>query len=116
MDIEFLREYCLSKKQVTESFPFGDSTIVYKIKGKVFLLASLDESPLRFSVKCDPDRAIELRETYDSVIPGYHLNKKHWNTVIADGTLPYKLIRELIDESYALVLKSLPKKTQADLR
>ena len=115
MDVESLREYCLSKREVTEEFPFGDSTLVYKIKGKVFLLASLDRTPLQFNVKSDPDKAIELRETYDSVRPGYHMNKKHWNTVIADGTLPGKKLKELIDDSYTLVVMSLPKKSQACL-
>ena len=115
MDIESLREYCLRKKEVTEEFPFGDSTLVFKIRGKVFLLASLDRSPLQFNVKSDPDKAIEMRETYDSVKPGYHMNKKHWNTVLADGNIPVKKIRELIDDSYMLVIKSLPKKNQEGL-
>lgn len=115
MDIEFLREYCLAKKEVTEAFPFGDSTLVFKVKGKIFLLASIDKPTLQFNVKSDPDKAIELREQYSSVQPGYHMNKKHWNTVIADGNLPAKIIKEMIDDSFFLIIKSLPKKDQAGL-
>jgi predicted DNA-binding protein (MmcQ/YjbR family) len=115
MNIESLREYCLRKKNVAEEFPFGDSTLVFKVMGKIFLLASLDSSPLQFNVKSDPDKAIEMRETYDSVRPGYHMNKKHWNTILADGNIPVKKIRELIDDSYTLVVKSLPKKNQSGL-
>jgi predicted DNA-binding protein (MmcQ/YjbR family) len=115
MNIESLREYCLRKKNVTEEFPFGDSTLVFKVMGKIFLLASLDSSPLQFNVKSDPDKALEMRETYDSVRPGYHMNKKHWNTILADGNIPVKKIRELIDDSYTLVVKSLPKKNQSGL-
>jgi predicted DNA-binding protein (MmcQ/YjbR family) len=115
MDIESLREYCLAKKEAKEDFPFGDSTLVFKVMGKVFLLASLERSPLQFNVKSDPDKAIELREEYNSVKPGYHMNKKHWNTVIVDGNIPVKKIKELIDDSYYLVIKSLSKKDQEGL-
>ncbi len=110
MDIEFLREYCLKKKGAAEEFPFGDSTLVFKVKGKIFLLAALDGSPLQFNVKCDPDRAIELREQYDAVQPGYHMNKKHWNTIIVDGSIPLGLLKTMIDDSYELILGSLSKK------
>ncbi len=104
MNIEQLQEYCLQKTNVEETLPFGPDTLVYKVNGKVFLLTGLDNHPLRFNVKCDPDRAIELREEYpEHVLPGYHMNKKHWNTVIADGTIPQKQIREFIDHSYELV-------------
>lgn len=103
MDIEMLRLYCLDKPGTEEGFPFGDSTIVFKVKGKIFLLVGLDEQPLRFNVKCDPQKAIELREQYPAVQPGYHMNKKHWNTVIADGSIPKTLLRQLIDHSYDLV-------------
>lgn len=115
MDIEALRDYCLKKKGVTESFPFGESTLVFKVKEKLFLLASLDDSPLQFNVKADPDRALKLRENYASILPGYHMNKKHWNTVIVDGTIPPKLIREMIDDSYCLVVATLPKKAREGL-
>jgi predicted DNA-binding protein (MmcQ/YjbR family) len=106
MDIEALRAYVLQKPGVTEGFPFGEDTLVFKIKEKIFLLTGLDSSPLQFNVKCDPDKAIELREEYpDSILPGYHMNKKHWNTVIVDGSVPNRLLKELIDHSYDLVNK-----------
>jgi predicted DNA-binding protein (MmcQ/YjbR family) len=106
MDIEVLRAYVLQKPGVTEGFPFGEDTLVFKVKEKIFLLTGLDSSPLQFNVKCDPDKAIELREEFpDSILPGYHMNKKHWNTVIIDGTVPQKLLKELIDHSYDLVSK-----------
>ena len=105
MNIESLRDYCIAKPEAEESFPFGEQTLVFKAKGKIFLLASLDSDPLQFNVKCDPDKAIELRDQYDSVQPGYHMNKKHWNTVIADGSLSNKLLKEMIDDSYNLVTK-----------
>lgn len=114
MDIEQLRDYCLKLKDVTEEFPFGDETLVFKVKGKIFLLCGMDNDPLQFNVKCDPDRAEELREQYPAVIPGYHMNKKHWNTVIVDGSLSNAMLRELIDHSYALVYKSLPKKLREE--
>lgn len=87
-----------------EDLPFGPDTLVFKINGKVFLLAGLDNSPLQFNVKCDPDKAIELRENYpDAVLPGYHMNKKHWNTIVVNGQLSSKLLKEFIDDSYSLV-------------
>jgi len=104
MNIESLREYVLGKPSVTEGFPFGDNVIVYKVNEKMFLLLPLDTQPLQFNVKCDPDKAVELRDQYPgAVLPGYHMNKKHWNTVVADGTLPDKLLLQQIDESYELV-------------
>ncbi len=106
MNIEILREYVIQKPSVTEGFPFGDTVIVFKVNGKVFLLMPLDTNPLQFNVKCDPGKAIELREGYPgSVLPGYHMNKKHWNTVIVDGTLSKKQLFEMVDESYMLVNK-----------
>jgi predicted DNA-binding protein (MmcQ/YjbR family) len=108
MNIEELRDYCLQKPAVTEDFPFGDQTLVFKIGGKIFLLIGLEQGN-RFNVKCDPERAVELREQYDAIIPGYHMNKKHWNTVYMDGTLKRSTLYELIDHSYELVLNSLPK-------
>jgi predicted DNA-binding protein (MmcQ/YjbR family) len=110
MDLETIRKYCLEKKNTGESFPFGDSTLVFKVGGKMFLLISLDALPLQFNVKCDPDLAVELRETYSSVIPAFHMSKTHWNTVIVNGQLAAKQIREMIDASYVLVVKSLPLK------
>lgn len=104
MDIEILREYVLQKPSVTEGFPFGEDTLVFKIKNKIFLLASLSAAPLQFNVKCEPGKAIELREEFpEHILPGYHMNKKHWNTIIVDGKLKDKLIKEMIDESYWLV-------------
>ncbi|HMH33450.1 MAG TPA: MmcQ/YjbR family DNA-binding protein [Puia sp.] len=116
MDIESLREYCLHKKEVREEFPFGESTLVFKVRGKIFLLTGLNESPLQFNVKADPEQSIELREQYESIQPGYHMNKKHWNTVIVDGSIPEKLLRQMVDESYALVVQSLPKKEREGLQ
>ncbi|PZP52049.1 MAG: MmcQ-like protein [Pseudopedobacter saltans] len=103
MDIEEIRDYVLMKNEVEEGFPFGESTLVFKVAGKMFLLLALDEQPLRFNVKCDPEKAEELREQYASVLPGYHMNKKHWNTIVLDGSLPRKLLKEMIDDSYDLV-------------
>jgi predicted DNA-binding protein (MmcQ/YjbR family) len=102
MNIETLREYCINKPQATEGFPFGEDTLVFKVKGKVFALANLD-GDLSINLKCDPDYAIELREKYPSVTPGYHMNKKHWNTVILDGSVPDKEVFAWIDRSYDLV-------------
>src|SRR4051794_19435642 len=87
MNIETLREYCLLKKEASEGFPFGETTLVFKVLAKIFLLVSLDANPLQFNAKCNPSKAIELREQYDAVQPGYHMNKKHWNTVIIDGSI-----------------------------
>jgi predicted DNA-binding protein (MmcQ/YjbR family) len=115
MDLEALRKYCLNKKSVTESFPFGESTLVLKVCGKMFLLIGLDNLPLQFNVKCDPEEAEELRETYASVIPAFHMNKKHWNTVILNGQVPSRLVREWIDNSYTLVVRSLPLKERRHL-
>jgi len=99
MDIETLREYCLGKPGVEETLPFGPNTLVYKVNGKIFLITGLSEEKLSFNVKCDPDLAIELREQYDCVQPGYHMNKKHWNTVVVDGW---------IDHSYQLIAHKAP--------
>jgi predicted DNA-binding protein (MmcQ/YjbR family) len=104
MNIEILREYCISKKNVTESFPFGDDTLVFKAAGRIFALVNL-EGDLSINLKCDPARAIELRERYSSVIPGYHMNKKHWNTIYIDGSVPDKEVFSWVDHSYDLVLK-----------
>jgi predicted DNA-binding protein (MmcQ/YjbR family) len=102
MDIVSIREYCISKKGVTESFPFGDDTLVFKKNGKIFALANL-EGDLSLNLKCDPAFALELREKYSAVLPGYHMNKKHWNTVNIDGTVPDTEILSWIDHSYDLV-------------
>jgi predicted DNA-binding protein (MmcQ/YjbR family) len=105
--IEELREYCLSKKFVSESFPFDESTLVFKVHNKMFALFSLEKDPLRINLKCDPEKAIELREEYWQVIPGYHSNKKHWNTIIIDQ-LTLSQVCEWIEHSYNLVWEKLP--------
>jgi predicted DNA-binding protein (MmcQ/YjbR family) len=102
MDIVSLREYCISKKSSAESFPFGDDTLVFKVKDKIFALVNLD-GDLSINLKCDPDLAIELRERYSSVTPGYHMNKKHWNTVMLNGSVPDKEVFTWIDHSYDLI-------------
>jgi len=107
MNIEQIREYCFKKKGVTEEFPFDEETLVFKVAGKIFLLASLESIPLQINLKCDPEKAIELREEYESVQPGYHMNKKHWNTIIIDGTVPARKVFEWIDDSYNLVVSGL---------
>jgi predicted DNA-binding protein (MmcQ/YjbR family) len=105
LNIEEIRSFCLSLKGVTEGFPFGEQTLVFKINDKIFLLASLVSIPLQFNVKCDPEKAIALRENYSAILPGYHMNKKHWNTIIVDGTLSAQQLQEFIKDSYSLVAK-----------
>jgi len=114
MDIESIRDYCLKKNAVTEGLPFGNDVLVFKVTGKMFLLASLNEQPLWMNLKCDPEKAIELRERYDSVRPGYHMSKIHWNTVEVNGELKSELIQELINHSYDLVVAKLSKKTKEE--
>jgi predicted DNA-binding protein (MmcQ/YjbR family) len=109
MNVDDIWTYCLAKAGVEEGFPFGEETLVFKREGKIFLLVGLTNQPLQFNAKCDPERAIELREQYDCIIPGYHMNKKHWNTVIIDNTLTSKQLKELIDHSYDLVNKKSSK-------
>lgn len=116
LNVEHIREYCLKKKGVTEEFPFDEETLVFKVAGKIFLLVSLDSIPLQFNVKCDPEVATDLRERYESVEPGYHMNKKHWNTVIIDGSVPDKIILEWINDSYSLVIAGLKKTDQKKLK
>jgi len=119
MNIEQYRDFCLAKKGVTESFPFDKDTLVFKVAGKMFALTSLKdwEEGIQFiNLKCDPEYAIELRATYDSIDPGYHMSKKHWNSVrIHKGELPLQLVSQLIDDSYSLVVKSLTKKQREAL-
>lgn len=105
MNIETIRDYCLSKPGTEETLPFGPDVIVFKVTSKSFLLLPLDTEQLQFNVKCDPDLALELREQYSCVLPGWHMNKKHWNTIVVDGSAPSKLILEWIDHSYDLVNK-----------
>src|SRR6185437_12641988 len=105
MNIEELRDFVLSLENVEEGFPFGEDTLVFKIDKKIFLLVSLSSIPLQFNVKCNPDYAIELREEYSCILPGYHMNKKHWNTVIVDGTLSQSQLKSFIKDSFELVAK-----------
>ena len=114
MNIESIRDYCLSKKAVTEGLPFGNDVLVFKVAGKMFLLASLSEQPLRMNLKCDPEKAVELRDRYNSIRPGYHMSKVHWNTVEVNGELKTELIQELINHSYDLVVIKLTKKTKEE--
>lgn len=114
MHIELLREICLSKKGTEETLPFGPDTLVFKVMGKMFALTSINE-PNQCNLKCDPDYAIELRADYEAVKPGYHMNKQHWNTITYNLDVPDKLILELVQHSYDLVVSSLPKKDQAAL-
>jgi len=116
MNVEELREYCLVKKGVTEEFPFDAETLVFKVMGKMFALVPLERVPSQCNLKCDPERSEELRETYDGIItPGYHMSKVHWNTLFVEQ-LPPQLIRELVDHSYELVVASLTKKLQQELK
>ena len=119
MNIEDYRAYCMSKKAVTEHFPFDEDTLVFKVLGKMFALASLqrwERGEGFINLKCDPEYAQELREQYDSIKPGYHMHKQQWNSVyIQTGELPLTLVRELIDHSYDMVVKGMPKKKQAEL-
>jgi len=109
MNIEEVRTYCTSKKGVTEELPFGPNTLVFKVVGKMFAAIGLDEENFRVNLKCDPEYAIELREEHEDIIPGWHMNKKHWNTVYCENGLDYKLICQLIDHSYELVASKLKK-------
>lgn len=114
MNIEQFREYCLAKKGVTEDLPFGPDTLVFKVMGKMFALSALERLPPQVNLKCDADRVVELREEYDgAIIPGYHMNKVHWNTLMLDE-LPPKLISELVDHSYSLVVSKFTKKLKAE--
>jgi predicted DNA-binding protein (MmcQ/YjbR family) len=107
MNIETIREYCLSKKGAIEDYPFDEVTLVIKVAGKMFALISLDSIPLQMNLKCDPEKAIELREIYESVLPGWHMNKKYWNTIILDGSTRWSEIKEWIDHSYDEVVKKI---------
>lgn len=114
MDIESFRDFCLLKKGVTEEFPFDEATLVFKVMGKIFALTDVDLFK-SINLKCDPEWAIELREKYPAILPGYHMNKKHWNTVTLDGSLSDAIIRKLINHSYDLVVEKLPKIMKAEL-
>jgi len=108
MTPEQLRDHCLSFTGAGLTFPFGPETSVFKVAGKIFALSALDQHPLRVSLKCEPLIAEQLRAAHPSVLPGYHLNKRHWNTVLVDGALPEQMIRDMIEDSYDLVVSELP--------
>ncbi len=114
MNIEEIREYCLAKKAVTEGFPFDETTLVFKVMNKMFCLMGLDDN--RLNLKNDPEKNVALRAQYPAIIPGYHMNKEHWNTVNLNGSVPPDLLKDLIDESYMLIVKSLPKKKQEEFK
>ena len=116
MDLPDAIELCLSLPGAEETTPFGPDVLVYKVAGKVFALTDPSDFPSRMNLKCDPARALTLREEHDAIAPGYHMNKRHWNTIFLDGTVPAKLIRELIDVSHEMVVASLPKAERAKYR
>ena len=115
MDAKALRAWCLEQNGAVEEFPFGELTSVFKVAGKIFALSALAGDPLEVSVKCEPGLALALRDSYPAIRPGYHLNKRHWNTVQVDGSLPDGLVRDLVEDSYDLVVESLPKRVRDDL-
>lgn len=115
MDLGELRAHCLAKPSVEESYPFGRGALVMKVAGKVFVIVGEDDRPLTVSLKCEPEIAVVLRERYPSVTPGYHLNKRHWNTVVLDGSVPEQEIFDWIDDSFDLVVEGLPGRVRAGI-
>jgi predicted DNA-binding protein (MmcQ/YjbR family) len=115
MDASELRRWCLLQPGAIEDFPFGPEASVFKVAGKMFALSMLDRTPLEVSVKCEPELAVGLRDSYRAIRPGYHLNKRHWNTITLDGSLPDQLVRDLIEDSYELVVSTLPKRLREPL-
>lgn len=113
--LDEIRHHCLKKEKVTEDLPFDESTLAFRIGGKIFLLTDIDAEILSINLKCDPQKAIELRDNYPEIRPGYHMNKRHWNTVLCEGDLPRTMILELIDHSHELVLASLPRKLRQEI-
>jgi predicted DNA-binding protein (MmcQ/YjbR family) len=116
MDFESLRAYLAAKPGAVEDFPFDPVTLVFKVGGKMFALIATSDEPLRINLKCDPQKVELLRELYPAVLPGYYMNKRHWNTVVLDGSIPDEDLRAMIDESYALVVRGLPKAKRPDLQ
>jgi predicted DNA-binding protein (MmcQ/YjbR family) len=115
MDARALRGWCLRQPGAVEEFPFGPETSVFKVAGKMFALSALDRTPLEVSVKCEPELAVGLRDSHPAIRPGYHLNKRHWNTLTLDGSLPDQLVRDLIEDSYDLIVSALPKRVRERL-
>jgi predicted DNA-binding protein (MmcQ/YjbR family) len=109
MDLAEFREYCLTKPDTSEGTPFGPNVLVFKVGGKMFALAALDEVPPTVNLKCDPDLALDLRDRYEQIKPGYHMNKRHWNTIEIEGGIPAVELRRMIDHSYELVVNNLPR-------
>ena len=115
MDATDLRQWCLAQTGAVEDFPFGPEHSVFKVGGKMFAISALDREPLEVSAKCEPELAVGLRDTYAAIRPGYHLNKRHWNTITVDGSLPDRLVRDLVEDSYDLVVAALPKRAREQL-
>ena len=115
MNARELHDWCLEQNGAVEDFPFTLEHSVFKVNGKMFAISALEREPLEVSVKCEPELAVELRNSYSAIRPGYHLNKRHWNTITLDGSLPDQLVRDLIEDSYDLVVSKLPKRAQAEL-
>ena len=115
VDIGIITEYCIKKKGAEETFPFDEVTLVYKVMGKMYALVPTAREEMTINLKCDPEKAVLLREEYGGIRPGFHMNKKHWNTIHLDGSVPDKLVFELIDHSYDLVVKSLTRKLRDEL-
>lgn len=113
--LDDLAAYCLAKKGASADYPFDATTLVFRVGGKIFALTSTENSPARVNLKCEPTLAADLRDQYSSILPGYHMNKLHWNTVVLDGTVPDTLIREMIDMSYDIVFSSLAKKMRLEI-
>jgi predicted DNA-binding protein (MmcQ/YjbR family) len=115
VDASELRRWCLQHPGAIEDFPFGPDHSVFKVAGKMFALSALDRAPLEVSVKCEPDLAVELRNSYAGIRPGYHLNKRHWNTITLDGSVPDHLVRDLVEDSYDLIVSALPARVRRQL-
>ena len=116
MNVEEIRDHCLLKPAVEECFPFDQNTLVFKVGGKMFLLLDINSNPIEFNAKCQPHYALELREQFHCVKPGFHMNKVHWNTITCDGSAPKKIIFKWIDDSYNLIVEGLPKKVKDKLK
>jgi predicted DNA-binding protein (MmcQ/YjbR family) len=115
MDASALRAWCLEQPGAIEEFPFGPEHSVFKVGGKLFAISALEREPLEVSVKCEPELAIALRQSYPAIRPGYHLNKRHWNTLTLDGSLPDRVVRDLVEDSYDLIVSALPKRVREEL-
>jgi predicted DNA-binding protein (MmcQ/YjbR family) len=115
VDAKAVRDWCLEQRGAVEEFPFDAQTSVFKVAGKIFALSALNRTPLEVSVKCEPGLALMLRDSYPAIRPGYHLNKQHWNTITLDGSVPEQHVRDMIEDSYDLVVSALPKRLRDGL-